>query len=150
MPAKHKTLSVYPDPTALAVVGGNSPSCNRAIEGWARIIRDHQPELARDEWCLIADALNGTLHDAGWDGRMLAAEIADGIALDGLAEKWFKRAAAAAGKRLVEKLAAMEYPAVQALLVAVAWVLANREGVAMDRDEWWLPSFRVARAAGRV
>ena len=92
MPAKYKTLSVYPDPTARIIVGGNSPACNRAIECWAEVLRKSMPDLEPKEWCFLADVLNGTyLLDSTrtWGPSSLALEAHDAQDLNGTGDRWF-------------------------------------------------------------
>ena len=163
MPAKHKTLSVYPDPTALALVGGNSPSCNLAIECWAKMLQaSHPAGLDRADWNLLADVLNGTMSDASWTGQYLLLEINDAFALNGADWKWYgseaeelraslakirgKRGAVhPRGAKLIEAIGKLDYAGVQAILVAVRWFWHHHEEIDTRSDLWWVLQFRVAR-----
>lgn len=167
MPAKNKTLSVYPDPTALAIVGGNSPACNRAIEAFARIVREHEPQLDRQEWLYLADVLNGSWTDASWTGDpYLVAEIGDAHELNRTGDKWFcgegeeieaavaraagKRARTSADKRvarLIEKVRGWDYATAQACLVAVRWFWDHHEAIDTEHDAWWTAAFRTQTEA---
>jgi len=161
MPAKNKQLSVYPDPTALAIVGGNSPACNRAIECWAHVLRESMPELDRAEWNYLADALNGTILDETWSGEYLIAEVSDAHELNRLGDKWFieetasQTAARAAGKRnakadaavkrFLAKLQDLSYAQAQYVLAAVAffWEHTDPNEIDANEDAWWEIPFRV-------
>ena len=163
MPAKNKTLTVYPDPTALAIVGGNSPSCNRAIECWARVLRDADlSALDRLDWNFLADILNGTISDDQWSSAYLVAEVEDAITLNGTDWRWYgseaeeleraadrlagrKAEAHPRGENLVRLLRQYSYVQVHAVLAAIAffWEHADIDAYA---SEWWTLTFRVEKA----
>ncbi len=157
MPAKHKALSVYPDPRARAIVGGNSPACNRAIECWAQVLDRSMPALEPAEWNFLADVLNGTpLLDAAnfWNASCLALEAHDAHRLNRTGDKWFgeelrpgsgDKAAAA----LVKKLQALSWEQIQYVLTAVSffWDRDQADRQISRRGPWWTLPFRVERIA---
>lgn len=151
MPPKHKQITAYPDPTALAIVGGTSPACNWAIECWARVLRESQPELTRAEWNFFADLLNGTwlLDGASSTTQHLSLEVHDGHELNRLGDKWLieeggdPAEADAAVKELLAKIAEWNYPTVQYVLAAVTCFWHRAQTVDHKTDDWWTIPFRV-------
>ena len=79
-----KKLTVYPDPRALAVLGTSAPALNQALECWANVMAkatlDNSKSLGKEEWGLLADIINGTLHEPIWGnpGELLAGAILSG------------------------------------------------------------------------
>jgi hypothetical protein len=55
---------------------------------YGRTIRDTLPKFDRAELMLIIDVFNGTMLTSGLAGQHLALNVADGIDLDKLDEKW--------------------------------------------------------------
>jgi hypothetical protein len=105
MPSKNQySIVLDPDIAAELDTRGDNRSAviRRDLE---RLYTLYQRSLPRDlteaEACLICDVMNGTLMDAN-TAHMLYAEVEDGIALEGLAEKW-----EIDGPALVEKLKAL-------------------------------------------
>lgn len=138
-------LTIYPDPSAVALVGGDTPGCNQAVECWARMLDEHRPELDRQHWLLLADLLNGTHTDASWVAAYLIQEIEDAHRLDRIGEKWTPIEDADAWVfDLVGRIARMDYPTLQHVVLAVRWFWRRHEEVNLQGDEWWTPEFRVA------
>lgn len=100
--------------------------------------------LTYSEVMALCDVLNGhlaTSADIRYGGQMLAAEIADACALDGLGEKW-----QIDGKALAEKLRALTDP--QAWWVAHqarVWWHAVSSGDGAPEEEFTRKLFRVAK-----
>jgi hypothetical protein len=152
MPPKNKVLTVYPDPLGLAIVGGNAPAINRAVECWARKLREIEPtvDLSRQEWNFLADVLNGTMSDNAWNGSWLAQEAHDAQSLNGTGDRWFgedgqRGSGDEAARALVEKLAAMSWDQAQYVLAATAffWSKAGIDVINHDQHEWWTIRFRI-------
>lgn len=101
-------------------------------------------ELAYSEVMALCDILNGhmaTSADIRYGGNMLAAEIADGCALDGLGEKW-----QIDGKALAAKLKGLTDP--QAWWVAHqarVWWYAVSSGDGAPEEEFTRKLFRVGK-----
>ncbi|MDA8212144.1 MAG: hypothetical protein M0021_09745 [Clostridia bacterium] len=94
--------------------GSRSTVISRDLERLYTLYRRALAEvkLTIDEACLIVDALNGSLMDAN-TARLLWANIADAVSMDGLDEKW-----SVDGPALVEKLRGLSD--IQALAVVDA------------------------------
>jgi hypothetical protein len=110
------------------------------------------PELTREEWCFLADVLNGTwLLDAStWNASFLAIEAQDAQELNGTGDKWFgeetKRGSGqTATEALIAKLQAMSWEQVQYVLTAIEFFWGDHEGIEFLTDEWWTIPFRVQR-----
>ncbi len=86
-------------------------------------------ELSEAEASLICDALNGTLMDPH-SYRLLWAEVADAVRLDGLDAKW-----GVDGDALVERLRALSPGAMMAVVDAVErfWLSPNPLGENLRR-----------------
>lgn len=150
MARKNPQQTIYADPRAVAIVGGTSPACNQAIECWARLLREHQPELSREEWMYLCDVLNSTATDASWEAEMLAAEVEDAHRLDGAGLKWLatsRRAADAAVARFIGRVRSWGYADTQHALVAVRFFWAHHNTIDSRRDEWWTVEFRCNHSA---
>lgn len=149
MPPKYKQLTVYPDPTARAIVGGNSPACNQAIECWAEMLRRHQPQLDRDQWNFLADVLNGTITMPEWKGNYLAAEVQDAQELIRSGDKWFGDGRGdLAVKDFLSIIQAWDYPTLQYTLAAIRFFWENHEEIDSSSDDWWTIPYRVRMIAG--
>lgn len=163
-PLKEKRLVVYPHRDALAIVGGSSPACNRAIECWARILRETEASLAeslkREEWNFFADVMNGTIFDDSWSGQYLWAEAEDAMRLNGTDWKWFgtekeelkqslahvqkkKTELHPRGKTLLAALGKFTFAQTQFVLFAVSFFWQNHEQIEPQKDDWWTLGFRV-------
>jgi len=155
MPVKNKTLTVYPEPNDLAIVGGNSPACNRAIACWARVLRRSMPVLSRAEWNFLADVLNGdfegdyvlALFEHG--ASALALEVHDAQGLDGTGDKWFgeelSRGSGQIGADELEaKVAALTWEQIQYVRTAAAffWSSPAIHRIDHEVDDWWTIEFR--------
>lgn len=153
---KNKQFAIYPDPIAAATVGGNIPALNLAIESWAIVLRNSQPELSRAEWNFLADVLNGSfdgdlalgMHQHG--ASALALEVHDAQALDGTGDKWFgdatqRGSGQAAADELERKIAAMSWEQIRAIRTATNffWSRAGIEAIDFQEDEWWTIEYRV-------
>lgn len=81
-----------------------SGTVNRDLERLYTLYKHalQEVDLSTDEACLICDVLNGTWTDVT-SARYLAAEVADGIKLNALDQKW-----EVDGKALVGKLDALD------------------------------------------
>ena len=86
--------------------GGESLSgaVNRIGDRYGEIVRRSLPDMMPAEWCLLADALNGVLHEPASQIALLPAEVEDHIQLEGSDHKW-----SVDGEALVERLRAMSY-----------------------------------------
>jgi hypothetical protein len=150
MAPKNKQFSIYPEPTALAVVGGNCAGCNRAIGCWAATLQqpENEPKLTRPEWNFLADVLNGTwLLDADhWGPGTLAAEIEDAHRLNRTGDKWFRpgKVADKAIAKLIAAVRAMTWIQIQFILTAVSFFWSAKE-IDHTTDEWWTLPYRVER-----
>jgi hypothetical protein len=155
MATKNKTLSVYPSANARCIVGGNSPACNLAIECWAIVLRNSQPELSRKEWNFLADVLNGS-----FDGDLalgmyqhgasaLALEIHDAQMLNGTGDKWFgDELVRGSGQQqtdeLEAKVAAMTWEQIRYIWTATNFFWDHTDGeINHQSDEWWTLPLRV-------
>ncbi len=146
-----KTLTVYPSPRVLAVLGTGAPTLNQALECWAitiaRATAENASLLSRPEWNYLADCGNGTIWDPGFQepGRLLAAQVEDAARLDGLGEKWLERPSDVTA--LAEKLAGLSYSEAWGVIVAVEFFWENCDRIALSKDEWWTTTFRANIAA---
>jgi hypothetical protein len=91
LPSKNQySIVLDPDIAAELDTRGDNRSAviRRDLERLCTLYQRSLPrDLTEKEACLIVDVLNGTLMDAN-TAHMLYAEVEDGIALEGLAEKW--------------------------------------------------------------
>ena len=99
--------------------GNRSAAVSRMIERYAELAQRAMPDLTEAEWNLCRDALNGWFIDTAESIKFVPWEVADGIKLNGLDEKW-----KVDGPALVAKLEAMDFSALCALLDAV--------------ERWWV------------
>ncbi len=155
MAPKNKALTVYPDETARMIVGGNSPACNRAIEGWAMVLRWSMPKLDRSEWNFLADVLKSSF-DCDVSMRMyehgaaaLALAVHDAQTLNGTGDKWFgdpanRGTGQMATNALRAKIGAMKWEELQYIRTAASffWSEAADRKIDHTKDEWWTLSFR--------
>ena len=148
MPAKNPTLTIYPDPRAARIAAWNSRAANNAVARYARLLREADlSALKPADWRYLADLLNSTAITEDWTGEMLAAEVADGDALEGLGAKWFGAGQARAGaKRLAELAGGLTPIEVCAMATAVEWFWAHHDSVNVRTDEWWTVEFRCREA----
>lgn len=134
MPRKNLQLSATLSPAAQEALDqragesgfySRSGAVSRALERYAEVCRRHLPQLSREEWMLVCDALNGALIDPAGSVAWCWAEVSDACTLNGAAEKW-----GVDGAALVSRLQALDY----AGLVAVVDV-AERFWAAHSRGE---------------
>jgi hypothetical protein len=147
MPAKHQTVTVYPDPTDRAVCGQSSGALNESI-AWvaARIKRAHRGPLAklkREDWNLLADVLNGTIFDGDWSAAAVVASVEDGHSLEGLGGKWYAKNADARIGTLVQAIKDAGDDGAWAIATAVRFFWDRPNEVDLSVDEWWSLPFRV-------
>jgi len=155
---RNKQLSIYPDDDARRIVGGNIPACNRAIACWAIALRQAQPDLARGEWNMLADVLNGSFEgDLGLGmyehgPSSLALEVHDAQALNGTGDKWLgdgetPGSGQAAADALEAKITAMTWMQVQAIRTACLFfwddAQPGRHLIEHQTDEWWTIRYRL-------
>lgn len=138
-----KKLTVYPDPRALAVLGASAPALNQALECWANVMAratlDNSKSFGKEEWLLLADVNNGTLHEPIWGnpGELLASAIVEGQALEGAPAKRQGTAA-----RLAEKLRKLDYAHAWAIIIVGQWFWDHHESIDIQKDPWWTLAFR--------
>lgn len=145
MPSKNKVISIYPDPTAARIVGGPFPQhCNRAVECWAHALKSVaagvSDRFSRDEWNLLADALNGHAFIADEGGGSLAMSVLDADEFEGVGKKWGVNVEDLSGR-----LQRLSYVQARCVVEAVLWFWANHESVDPREDPWWDLGFRVRR-----
>lgn len=108
--SRYAKLSITVSPAVLAEIerreeGNVSAVFNRSLERYfallSRSLARWREQLSDDECALIIDATNGTMFADTFSLGYLAAEVADAISMDGLADKW-----GVDGPALVEKLGA--------------------------------------------
>lgn len=161
MPPKERQLTIYPDATARAIVGGNCPACNRAIECWALVLRQSMPDLSRAEWNFLADVLNGSFEGDVALGMFahgasaLALEVHDAQALNGTGDKWLgeeleRGSGQAAADALEAKVAGLSWEQVQYVRTATGffWAHTDPGEIDHDKDDWWTIPFRVRLLRG--
>ncbi len=142
-----------------------------ALECWAACLREAGEALAGrfapEEWCLLADVLNGCMIDHRWSspGLLLAAEVEDGHRLDGTGYRWLGtegtelegsalRLGLARGTPdtarvdeqvadLLSRLRDLSFVEGWAVVQAVRWFW-ERSGEDFDvrSDPWWSPRWR--------
>lgn len=84
-------LSIYAGEPLATVLAGyddqRSGRVNQVCADYLLLIPELAPEMSRDEWCAVCDALNGLFIPDGDHGtyRFIWAEVAD---CEGLGEKW--------------------------------------------------------------
>ncbi|MFP4615580.1 MAG: hypothetical protein ACLFRB_06860 [Thiohalorhabdus sp.] len=62
---------------------------NKMVDRYREVCRREAPPLTPQAWCLLFDVLNGVwLQPASMGVRGIPMEVEDGIAMNGLAEKW--------------------------------------------------------------
>ena len=138
-----KKLTVYPDPRALAVLGTSAPALNQALECWANVMAkatlDNSKSFGKEEWGLLADIINGTLHEPIWGnpGELLAGAIVEAQALEGAPAN---RQGAAA--RLADKLRKLDYAHAWAIIIVGQWFWDHHEEIDVQKDPWWTLAFR--------
>jgi len=146
-----KTLTVYPNPRALIILGTGTRELNQALECWADAVARGTAENAgrysRAEWSLLADCCNGTHFEptVASPGRLLASQVLDAEQLDRLGAKWLERPSDVAS--LAEKLERLTYPQAWAIIVAVQFFWELHERIDLHTDEWWRTAFRASIAA---
>ena len=150
------------------VLGANE-AVEEAVACWATALeyaaQDVAQRFTRDEWCLVADVMNGTLFDPSWQGSFIAANVFDGHRLDGTGYRWLggegteltgsahrldlgeqtaERAVVDAQVAdLCRRLQGLSYPEARAVLSAVRWFWSRCEARIDPReDPWWLPAWR--------
>ncbi len=138
-----KKLTVYPDPRALAVLGTSAPALNQALECWANVMAkatlDNSKSFGKEEWGLLADVNNGTLHEPIWGnpGELLASAIVQAQALEGAPAKRQGTAA-----KLADKLRKLDYAHAWGIIIVVQWFWDNHEKIDIQKDPWWMLAFR--------
>lgn len=138
-----KKLTVYPDPRALAVLGTSAPALNQALECWANVLAkatlENSKIFGKEEWGLLADIINGTLHEPIWanPGELLAGAIVEAQALEGAPPN---RQGAAA--RLADKLRKLDYAHAWAIIIVGQWFWDHHEKIDIQKDSWWTLAFR--------
>lgn len=148
--AKRIRTSIVIDPAVYAALGLN-PETARSTESqdlaerFAALVaegaRTADRLLSRDEWNLLADALNGFLWAPPLPaGAILAPEVASAIESGRLGEKW-----SVDGAALVAKLRQLDPAAAEAVAVAVRWFWSNHETIDPDKAPWWTVAFRTGR-----
>lgn len=149
---KNRQLTIYPEPTALAIVGGNTPAANRAVACWAIALRNAMPDLDRAEWNFLADVLNGDyalgLYEHG--ASALALDVHDAQSLNGTGDKWFgaelrRGSGQEATDALLAKVQAMTWIEIQYVRTATNffWSGVGLARINYQQDEWWTVEFRV-------
>lgn len=94
-------------------------------------------DLTVEEACLIADALNGTIHDSR-TALMFSFGVEDAIDLDGLDEKW-----GVDGKALMDKLSTLDEIGCMAVVDAAERYWHNEKYRKMDVREGVKEVFRI-------
>lgn len=164
MAKKRNQLTVYPDATALAIVGGNSPACNAAIETFAAIMRHVESSipLERVEWNYLADVLNGTIYDSHWNSAYISQEVYDAHKLNRTGWKWFltretpdptpkeRKQADDAVALLIRKINTLYYPQAQYILLACRHFWDHSETVDHEKHDWWTTAWWLEAAGGIV
>lgn len=158
MTDEKKRIQVFPSARALEILGidaderGLGGEVTHAIECWAEAMRRASAEVAdvltRQEWCLLADVLNGTWTlDRTWTGQVLAIEVADAQRLDGVGGKWLATEGDPATRveYLTERLSAMTFEQAQAVVLVVRWFWSHHEKIDIEKDEWWMMAFRLKK-----
>lgn len=169
-----KKLTVYPDPSALAIVGDTTPALNQAVECWARVIAEathaNATAFSRPEWNFLADCCNGLILDTGVGNPAvyLYAEAEDGHRLNRTGDKWFggdgadlegslkrlgagkatkgTRTADAAVAGLVKRLQQLDYVHAWAMLMAIQFFWDHPSDIDHQEHDWWTLPFRRALA----
>ena len=128
----------------------------REAEAVEKAGRELERKLSGDEWCAIADVLNGCADL--WESfgpslpslLLIAAEVEDGQRVDGLGDKWFGGGNGdAAIKKLIGKLRSFTPAHGEAILAAVRFFWANTDAAAPEK--WWTVAARTEkREAERV
>jgi len=160
-------------------IGSGPDAGEQALRCWADVLARAGAAVAEAftpiEWCMIADACNGTLWEPriGEPGRMVAANVEDGHRLDGTGYRWLGDDAtelagslskAAGGKvtpamrkvdqqvsSLVQRLADLDYAHGWAVIVACQWFWSHcQDDIDPRKDPWWTSSYRkrLARVKG--
>lgn len=154
-----KRIQVFPSPRALEILGvdtserGVGAELSHAIECWADSMRRASAEVAerfsRQEWCLLADVLNGSWTlDRSWTGQVLALEVHDAQRLDGAGDRWFGDGEGSSKiPEMIARLQACSFEQAQAIILAVRWFWAHHESVDIQADEWWALKYRLRKQA---
>lgn len=104
---------------------GRSATIARMLGRYQEICRRRLPELSRDEWCLIADSLNGALSDPPQSVAWSIHGIEDSVRLDQIDAKW-----SVDWPALRERLQALDYAQLVAVvdLVERFWAAVSAGG----------------------
>jgi hypothetical protein len=158
-------IHLLSEPDLQASVGDAFQSAELGLRCWAALLDQAAVEngktFSRAEFNLIADSNNGSSPSllmtgeefrASFGPTLLWANVADDIALNGADQKWLGQGAEAKqrGKKLIEKLRALDYVHGWALIVAVQWFWAHCQQVDHLQQDWWLPAERLRLAAGAI
>jgi len=72
--------------------GGGKPNFSRVlsnvVDRYAEIVRQHRPDLAENEWKLLAEAIGDRHLDEPFQIRALAGLVADALEIDRLGKKY--------------------------------------------------------------
>lgn len=103
--------------------GDRSSVLQRIIGRYAETVRRSTPTLTVDEWKLLCDAMNGTLHESAVSIAAVWQEIEDTILLDAIDAKW-----GVEGPALVKKLKRLDYAGQVAVVDVVEryWTATRR------------------------
>ena len=155
MPTDKRRFPLMVDPAAFAAVGldpatAGSPDVIAVLEAYGGLLtaagREVERRLSREEWCYLADALNGVIWEGAPTCELLKLQAHD--AIPEIAAKWFgEDAPEAAADDLIAKLAKLTPLQAEAVALAIRWFWA-RDDVDPTEDRWWSPTFRARRSAG--
>ena len=146
-------ISVYPQPEAVATLGGyHAPLLNRALQCCADLLTQASTNLetqrSRADWCLLAEALKDTALEAYSPNlsEHLAEAVDNAAKRDGLAFSVYGNRADERAQKLAVKVRSLDAHFAWAVVWAVQWLWQYGLDVDPASSEWWKPEFRKIRA----
>jgi hypothetical protein len=144
-----KAVSIHATPAALEVLGASTAQLNQAIACWAELITqssaDNAKAFSREEWCLLAEALNGVKCDPSEaaPGNAMASALEEAERNEGFGTKWLGEGRDPELEALLERMRTLDYAHAWAVILAVQWYWAHYEAVRLSEEPWWTLQYRL-------
>lgn len=131
MPNKRhrEKVQLWPTPSLREMIASRGEDCSvtgtvtTAVDRYLEMCARHLPCLEEQEWMAVLDALNGWGSTPAGIVQHLPMQVADAIAIDGLADKW---GLADSGRVLQEELDGMCYAGLAAVTEVAERFWADR------------------------